>query len=225
MDKEYCIYAHINKINNKIYIGQTRNYERRCLPSNYKGCQKFYYAIQKYGWDNFNHIILIDNLTIDEANLLEEELIKKYNTVEEGYNLKSGGLNNIYSEESRQKMRAAKEIKPIICIETGIIYKSGREIERQFGYAEANISACCLHKLHSAYGYQWEFYEPGKIYSKRIDKRKKAVRCIELNRIFDSASDAARELSLQRPNISRCCEGKMHTTGGYHWEFVTKEEN
>lgn len=217
--KEYCIYVHINKITKKMYIGQTKNYNRRCFPANYKGCIKFYYAIEKYGWENFDHIILIDNLTIEEANLLEEELIKKYNTIEEGYNLKSGGLNNIYSEESKQKMSEAKK-KPIICVETGQIYESELEIQKIFGYAVANISACCRHILHSAYGYQWEFYEPGKKYSKRTDKRKKAVFCIELNQTFNSAAEAARELNLQRPNISRCCEGKLNTTGGYHWKFI-----
>lgn len=224
MNERYCIYAHINKINGKIYIGQTKDYKRRCFPANYIGCKKFYHAIQKYGWNNFKHIIILDNLTIEESNLFEEELIKKYNTITNGYNLKSGGLNNIYSKESRQKMREAKENKPIICIETGIIYKSTKDIERKLGYAPANISACCHHILHTAYGYQWEYYEPNKVYSKRKDKRKKSIRCIELNKIYESASEAARDLNLQRPNISRCCEGKLNTIGGYHWEFVKEED-
>ena len=60
---KYCIYIHINKINNKVYIGQSHNIQKRWMPSNYKGCTKFYNAIKKYGWDNFQHKILIDNLT------------------------------------------------------------------------------------------------------------------------------------------------------------------
>lgn len=34
---------------------------------NYKACILFYRAIQKYGWDNFEHIILNDNLSKTEA--------------------------------------------------------------------------------------------------------------------------------------------------------------
>ena len=66
--KTFCIYCHTNKINGKKYIGQTHDYQKRCQPSNYKGCTKFYYAILKYGWENFSHEILEQNLTLKEAN-------------------------------------------------------------------------------------------------------------------------------------------------------------
>ena len=57
------IYLHRNKINNKVYIGQTiQSPEERWKNGNgYKGCYYFYNAIQKYGWDNFEHIILEQN--------------------------------------------------------------------------------------------------------------------------------------------------------------------
>ena len=58
--KVWCIYMHTNKINGKKYIGQTfQNIEYRWRQdgSGYKG-QPFYNAIEKYGWDNFEHKIL-----------------------------------------------------------------------------------------------------------------------------------------------------------------------
>ncbi|WNM54426.1 homing endonuclease [Staphylococcus phage S-CoN_Ph17] len=39
---------------------------------------KFWYAIQKYGWDNFEHNILLDNLTFEEACERKIEEISKY---------------------------------------------------------------------------------------------------------------------------------------------------
>ena len=36
-------------------------------------------------------------------------------------------------------------------------WPSTREIERQLGYNNANISACCLGKRKSAYGFRWEY--------------------------------------------------------------------
>ena len=221
----YCIYCHINKINGKRYIGQTHDYARRCFPSNYKGCTKFYNAIQKYGWENFEHVILEDNLTLVEANQKEEEYIKLYNTIEDGYNLKSGGLNNELSLESRQKI--SEKIltkKSIICIETQQVYPSAYYIEKELGYANANIIACCRGKLHTAYGYHWSYYENGQPVSILTrDKRKKAVRCIETQQIFESASAAAKEFNISRSSISICCEGKSSIGGGYHWEFVKED--
>ena len=211
-------------INGKRYIGQTKDVKRRCHPSNYKGCLKFYAAIQKYGYDNFSFTIIEDNLSLEEANIREEYYISFLNTIEEGYNIKSGGLNNNFSEESKEKMSNSCTTKQAIkCVETGEIYESAKEIERKFGYANANIIACCKGKLHTAYGYTWE-YANTTVTPIRIDKRKKAVFCIELNQIFPSAAEAARVLKLDRPNITNCCLGKLKRTGGYSWRYATEEE-
>ena len=47
-----------------------------------------------------------------------------------------------------------------------------------------------------------------------------AVRCVELDRIFESISEAARELNLCKSNICRCLKKHSRTTGGYHWEVA-----
>ena len=59
----------------------------------YKLCNLFWKAIQKYKWDGFEHIVLIDNLTKEMACIIERELIKKYKTQNKkfGYNLADGG--------------------------------------------------------------------------------------------------------------------------------------
>ena len=53
--------------------------------------------------------------------------------------------------------------------------------------------------------------------------RPKSVRCIELNTIYPSVSEAARCLNLDQSCISKVCRGKLKTTGGYHWEFVKED--
>lgn len=226
-DKIFCIYAHINTINSKIYIGQTKDTIKRWFPSNYKGCTKFYYAIKKYGWENFKHIILINNLTLEEANIIEEELIKKYNTIEQGYNLKSGGLNNLYSKDSKKKMKDNHHFNKIICVETKKVYDNAVDIERLFGYKETNIISCCKHNLHTAYGYHWEYFDENFDYNNYTpatqDKRKRKVYCKELDKVFDSAAQASRELNIARPNISHCCAGKIKSAGGYHWSYYEEE--
>ena len=66
--KTFIVYMHINKINNKKYIGITcqKANERWRNGKGYK-TGRFKKSIDKYGWDNFEHIILFDNLTKDEA--------------------------------------------------------------------------------------------------------------------------------------------------------------
>lgn len=82
-----------------MYIGQTcqTNPKNRFGKNgtNYKKCPRFWNAIKKYGWDNFEHIIIMDNLTLEMSNIIEKELIKKYDTCNDefGYNISFGGNN------------------------------------------------------------------------------------------------------------------------------------
>ena len=53
----------------------------------------FFNAIQKYGWDNFEHIILEEGLTEEEAVEKEKYYIALWHTNDDnyGYNLTAGG--------------------------------------------------------------------------------------------------------------------------------------
>ena len=75
----YTVYQHKNKINGKVYIGITKQApeERWNNGKKYKSSPHFYAAIQKYGWDNFEHNILFQNLTKEEACQKEQKLIQK----------------------------------------------------------------------------------------------------------------------------------------------------
>ena len=58
-------------------------------------------------------------------------------------------------------------------------------------------------------------------HNKRMAKSlSKPVFCEELNRKFDGARIAARELGLDQSHITQCCKGKQKTTGGYHWRYA-----
>lgn len=45
------------------------------------------------------------------------------------------------------------------------------------------------------------------------------VYCVELDRVFESQAQAARELGLAQSNISKCCKNSSRTIGGYHWKY------
>lgn len=102
---KYLVYKHTSP-SGKSYIGQTKNYNKRCrYHQSYKECIAFYLAIQKYGWDNFTHEILKDNLTIEEANYWEEFYIKYYQSLfPHGYNIEAGGRNSSLAESTKEKL-------------------------------------------------------------------------------------------------------------------------
>lgn len=115
--KKWTIYCHKNKINNKRYIGQTSQDNLNNRWKNGQGYKpkigdnntKFYNAIQKYGWDNFQHIILEDNITsLDKANQRQQYWISYYNTFNndnKGYNMTPGGNNHLLDDETKKKLR------------------------------------------------------------------------------------------------------------------------
>ena len=112
MKKEYCVYMHTAP-NGKKYIGITC-----CQPRNrrwqngygYVSQTRFYNAIKKYGWENFEHIILKDGLTAEEAGELEQKYISQYNSTnrKHGYNTMVGGEVGYHlTEEHKLKIGKA----------------------------------------------------------------------------------------------------------------------
>ena len=53
------------------------------------------------------------------------------------------------------------------------------------------------------------------------ESRKRAVYCIELDKVFPSAKEAAEEFKINKTGISNCLHGRQKTAGGYHWQFAS----
>lgn len=109
-ERKWCVYMHINKVNGKIYVGITcQNPKERWRNGKGYGHNLYFTrSIEKYGWDNFEHIILCKGKSENEAKNIEKYLIKNWNTKQpNGYNLTAGGDGSLgyhQSEETRKKM-------------------------------------------------------------------------------------------------------------------------
>lgn len=213
MENNYKVYIHQLRTDGRVYVGQTKmNLDERSGHNGgrYKNCIKFYNAIQLYGWENFEHIIIKDNLTLEEANILEAQLIRQYDSIENGFNLVPGGRNHTWNEEQRKQMslRNLGEKNPN--------YGKPRSPETRRRIGEKNkISQ--LGKTHS---------EQTKKKMSDSHKQYRPIRCIETNKIYDYPLDAARELNKKNSgHILEVCYGKRKTAYGYHWEFINKENN
>lgn len=110
MANDVGIYCITNKINGKVYIGQSHNLKKRLRGYKYK-CHNTHlrFAFKKYGLHNFYFGILIRcNIDIkqDDLDVLENDYIIASNSTDRkcGYNYKSGGLTGKHSLESIEKM-------------------------------------------------------------------------------------------------------------------------
>lgn len=111
--RKYKIYKYTNLITRGSYIGQT------CQPLRYRaggrsmigyrGCEKFWEAIEGYGTNCWHVEILWEGLTLDEANIYENLEIHDNETLYPyGYNLNSGGMESERSPETIAKMSKSK---------------------------------------------------------------------------------------------------------------------
>ena len=217
--RTWCVYMHENRLNGKKYIGITcQTPEKRWNEGRgYSGCRHFFAAIQRYGWDAFNHEILFTGLTQLEAERLEVELIEKYQTrdPENGYNLAEGGrVSRGYSlsEETRARIsRAHQGMKgPPVSEET-----------------RAKISKALKGKYcgerHPMYGTHPSPETRAKLSAARKGRpsgNSKAVLCLETGEAFNSALEASRKTGVHRAAIGRACRGERDNAGGLHWQFI-----
>lgn len=118
MEKYGVIYKIRNKINNKIYFGQTiekGGFDRRYKNNLYEYTHNKHLkkSINKYGIDNFEIDKEFDiAYSKEELDKLEDMYIKIYNTANRkyGYNKQFGGDNGKLSDETKNKIS-----KTLIC--------------------------------------------------------------------------------------------------------------
>lgn len=109
------IYKITNKINNKAYVGQSNNIERRFKEHQTCGRRSgipLDVAIEKYGIENFVYEVL-EECSIDELNAKETYWIEKLQTNLTGYNCNLGGEQGSVGEENGRAKLTEEDVKTI----------------------------------------------------------------------------------------------------------------
>lgn len=214
----YCIYKHTAP-NGKVYIGQTcqKPENRWKNGKGYSNNEYFMRAIEKYGWDNFEHEILFNGLTKEDADMLEMKTIEEYNSTHKayGFNIDNGGYGKgKHSLETLKKMSEGR--KGIQAWNKGI---SMSEEQKRVLSEKTKGRPSAFKGMHHN-------NETKEKLSKCQSYKMKSVLCVETDTIYESYKDAERKTGVSAKNIAKVCSGKMYsgkkyiTAGGYHWENI-----
>lgn len=204
------------------YIGQTiHSLEERAGHGGkgYKGCSRFYAAIQKYGWENFEVEILaeVKYKDLDEAEI---KYIQIFNTLSpNGYNLTAGGQGNFPRKELRKVYQYSGEDGSFIRE-----WENIREVADYYDTIPPTFQNCLDNKVYTQYGYCWSYLKMNKfpIHERIVDQTPKTIKMYsldgELLKEFPSVSEAARYVGGERYAIKKCCRHELKTHCGYKWE-------
>lgn len=219
-EKVWCVYIHTCKENNKRYIGQTRNLKNRWSNEGAKYLYKqkdgswrqpaIARAILTYGWDGFTHEVVADNLTKEEADKLEIELIEKYNTLNPkfGYNIRKGGSHGSLSEESIKKMR--ETIGDSRKKENNAFYGKKHTEETKQKIRENAILNSKKRDLSGENNFCFLHYQ---------------YICIETQESYTSAQKAGDAVGVSKGCIVKACNNENRTAGGFHWLKISEEKD
>lgn len=219
------IYKIINKINGKIYIGQTTNVnpEKR-IKAHFKKTRSrdlVRDAANKYGKDSLEWEILYCALDQEELDRAEKYFIEQYKSlVPNGYNIQQGGNGKgKWSEQSKK--------------ENGILvkqwYKNNSHPFKNKKFSKEHIEA--LSKVRKGFNSSARMEAAAKRRKIIVERQKNNIVAINIQTgeeyIFDCIASCAKTLNLEAGSISRVLrakEGRIQHKG-YKFRYLYKENN
>jgi len=213
----------ITSPNNRVYIGQSVNIEKRLLrykrlSIKTKGQTKLWRSLNKYGPNNHKYEI-VEYCKISELN-------KKERYWQEYYDCLNNGLNCVLTKTNDKSGRVSKET----------LVKMSKAQKGNKNWLGKNHTEETKEKIRQK--------AIGRKFSNKVNKTKgrkgtipplkdkfgkdnplsKKVNQYDTNynliKKWDSLMDIKRDLKYHIGNVSSCCNGKLKTYKGFIWEHV-----
>lgn len=202
------IYIIKNDVNNKVYIGQTsRSIEIRWKEHVRKGNQLIDRAIHKYGLEHF-FIDQIEECNDEDLDAREQYWISYYDSLNNGYNLTSGGKENAtYPKDKIQEVLS--------------LWQDGLTINRIVDKTKLNVETVRNYLNKNGIDHQ-QIQERAKIFIGAAKAKQIAQYTSdgEFIQIWPSTAEAVRQ-GYKRSSIQRSLtDGLPH--GGFIWKGVNK---
>lgn len=223
------VYKIHNTINNKIYVGITRQSlgirwsQHKHNAFHKKSNLPLYKAMRKYGIENFV-ITVVDNCdTIENLQVKESEWLKKYEEAGDiTYNVKpggelggNGGANKglKWTEEAKARHSIAmkkRNLTPWNKNTKGVMKANSGTFTKEKTAGNANPFFGKKHK------------EETKLAIKQKTKKRPIV-CINTGIVYPSILEAKQTLNLDLGNLYKVLTGKNKTIKGFKFEYLNKE--
>jgi group I intron endonuclease len=227
-----CIYK-IESPSGKIYIGQTRNLNKRLEVYKNIRCKKqrkLYNSLLKYGYEN-HKINILEECDISSLNEKEVFYIEKFKTFEtdHGMNLTKGGLHSTMSEETKRKLSEGR-IGEKHHFYGKKFNKEWREklSKSHIGIVKDKKWRENLSKSHM--GIRLTDFQKKVLYDSKIGKisslckNSKKIGQYNLNdeliKIWDCAMDLKRKYNWNNKNIGAVCRGERNIAYNFKWKFI-----
>lgn len=246
------VYLITNRINGKRYVGITcRGYKNRfqehihdalAKKNLFKKTRIIYNAIRKYGPENFDVMLLEDNITDEDAGVKERYYIELYRTFCEyglGYNMTRGGggvVDYRHTKETKQKIQRSMTGKKFSAERNQKIKEAmtGREYKQEWKDALSQSRLGRFTKEENPFYGKHHSDATKEIISNCNSKRK--VICIDTTtnqilHVFKNQSDAGRWVvdngfATSKPltcagRIGEVCRNNLINSiaYGFHWRF------
>lgn len=213
-DKKCVVYKLINTINNDFYIGVSTRYTQRMKEHKCSAKAKLKDAIEKFGWESFESIILFQNDDIDWCFTKEIELINELNPA---YNTTAGGGSTKLREYNLDLIKQIRE-ETIDSADTfGVIAKNLKD-KYNINMSATNVGYILTGKSYVDAGGPIRSVASnhrGENNAKALltNKEAKDIR-IELNRTGESAESYSKKCVLNMPALCNLLTGKSYKDAG-----------
>jgi len=216
--------------NNKIYIGQSININRRMNQYKNQSCQaqkKLYNSINKYGWESHKFEIiheLPEDVKQEVLDRYEQLYIDLYRDCDfELMNLREAGIRGKLSEEGRKKLLSYNIGKTM----------SKESIEKMIETKKRNY----IKENHPMYGklrgeevkqkisktkLSKKIKQSEEIIEKRFKNNKKVLQYTLDNALvkeWRSANQAFKTLNISADSIRKCCRNEFRHAGKFIWKY------
>lgn len=178
------VYKITNTINDKCYVGQTKNKINTRILKHFSGVGSIILnaAIEKYGKENFVVEVLSECESVEHLNTLESFYIRKFRSLSPyGYNIRDGGGAGHACSEELKKIISAKTKEGM----------SSTEVRAKISKAKK--------------GKKGSF----TIFKKGHQIGNKAIYCVQTGKQYKNQLDAALDLGVSKSAISSHLSGRL----------------
>ena len=226
--RTFYIYKVTDKTNGKLYIGCTKDFEKRKqqhLRLSERDKCLFHDMIKEHGAENFEWKVIKTVSTQEEAHRTEQYYIRELDTIfPNGYNMTIGGLSHSLVHSN-----------PIVCLtlegEYVKRYTSAAQVKYEDGYCHSDVLDCCKGRIgrckDRVFMFEQDYLDNGpRIYRKPEPNGMKSIVQCDLQGNFvakyKSVNEAAEQTNSCRTTISGCLIGDYKSANGFI--FVYEED-